>query len=76
MNFRDERWLLDFGLNLKTIRERQHFTQEKLAYSSQLSLSQIARIETGKVNTTLCTIVLIAKTLKVEPSELLDLKFK
>ena len=33
MNFRNESWLIDFGLNLKTIRERQHFTQEKLAYS-------------------------------------------
>jgi len=76
MNFRDERWLLDFGLNLKKIREQQRFTQEKLAYASQLSLSQIARTETGRVNPTLCTIVLIAKTLKVEPTELFNLKFK
>lgn len=76
MNFRDEKWLLEFGKNLKKVREEVGFTQEKLAYESELSLSQIARIETGKVNPTLCTIIVIAKTLSVEPSYLLMTKFK
>ncbi|MCX6199998.1 MAG: helix-turn-helix transcriptional regulator [Bacteroidetes bacterium] len=76
MNFRDENWLKQFAKNLKKIREEKNFTQEKLAYQSGLSLSQIARIETAKTNPTLCTIVVIAKTLKVDASLLLDLKFK
>ncbi len=76
MNFRDENWLKQFAKNLKKIREEKKFTQEKLAYQSGLSLSQIARIETAKTNPTLCTIVVIAQTLKVDASLLLDLKFK
>jgi len=47
-------------------------SQEDLAYSSGLSLSQIARIETAKVNPTLCTLMVIANTLKVHPRELMD----
>lgn len=76
MNFREEKWLIEFGKNLKKVREETGFTQERLAYESELSLSQIARIETGKTNLTLCTIVVIAKTLNIEPSLLLQAKFK
>lgn len=47
-------------------------SQEDLAYTSGLSLSQIARIETARTNPTLCTLVVIAKTLKIHPSELMD----
>lgn len=47
-------------------------SQEDLAYNSGLSLSQIARIETARLNPTLCTIVIIANTLKVHPRELMD----
>ena len=41
-------------------------------YKSDVSLSQIARIETGKINPTLCTIIIIAKTLNIDPKKLLD----
>ena len=47
-------------------------TQEDLAYTSGITLSQIARIETGKINPTICTINTIAKTLKVPAKDLLD----
>lgn len=76
MNFRNEKWLIEFGKNLKEVRERNRFTQEKLAYDSGLTLSQIARIETGKTNPTLCTIVVIEKTLGVPSGTLMNLKFK
>jgi transcriptional regulator with XRE-family HTH domain len=72
VNFRDENILIAFGKVLKKTRVEKGFTQEELAYQSGMSLSQIARIETGKINPTLCTIVLIAKTLKVVPKELLQ----
>jgi DNA-binding XRE family transcriptional regulator len=71
-NFRDEKVLLAFGKNLKRLRKKQNFTQEELAYSSDISLSQIARIETGKINPTVCTLIIIAKTLKIKPIELMD----
>lgn len=72
MNFRDEKTLIAFGKNLQEIRKRQNFTQEELAYESGISLSQVARIETGKINPTLCTLLIIAKTLKIKASDLLD----
>lgn len=72
MNFRDEKTLLTFGKNLQKIRKKQNFTQEELAYESGISLSQVARIETGKINPTLCTLLIIAKTLKIKASDLLD----
>ena len=72
MKFREKTILNKFAKNLKKWRKDKKFTQEDLAYTSGLSLSQIARIETGRINPTLCTIVTIAKTLKIDPKELLD----
>ncbi len=72
MKFREKTILNKFAKNLKKLRALKKITQEDLAYTSGLSLSQIARIETGRINPTLCTIITIAKTLKVHPKELLD----
>lgn len=72
MNFRDERILIAFGKNLKRLRTNSNFTQEELAYQSGVSLSQIARMETGKINPTLCTLVTVAQTLKIRAPDLLD----
>jgi len=72
VNFRDEKILLAFGKNLQKVRRQMNFTQEELAYESGISLSQIARIETGKINPTLCTLITISKTLKIKAPELLD----
>ncbi|MBX2894958.1 MAG: helix-turn-helix transcriptional regulator [Cyclobacteriaceae bacterium] len=72
VNFRDEKVLLAFGKNLQLLRRQQNFTQEDLAYNSGISLSQMARIETGKINPTVCTRIVIAKTLKIKPTELMD----
>lgn len=60
----------EFGRNLKRIRKEKGMTQEELQYKSGLALSQIARIETGVVNTTISTVYVLAKALKVEPGEL------
>jgi transcriptional regulator with XRE-family HTH domain len=72
VNFRNEDILKRFAKRLKFLRNQKGFTQEDLAYTSGITLSQIARIETSKINPTLCTIVVIANTLKVHPRELMD----
>ncbi|MBS1558643.1 MAG: helix-turn-helix transcriptional regulator [Bacteroidetes bacterium] len=74
MNFRDKKALLAFGRNLQKIRRGKEITQEELAYKSNISLSQIARIETGRTNPTLCTILELAKNLRVDPIELMKFK--
>jgi transcriptional regulator with XRE-family HTH domain len=72
----DEEGLRLLALKLKEVRAVKGYTQEDLAYESGLSLSQIARIETMKINPTVSTIFQIARTLKVNVSELFDFKLK
>lgn len=55
-----------------TVEEETKFYTGGTAYESGISLSQIARIETGKINPTLCTLTTIAKTLKIKAPDLLD----
>lgn len=57
---------------LKQIRKEKGFTQEELAYQSELTLSQIARIETMKTNPTVSTIFCITRTLEIPVSELFN----
>ncbi len=72
VNFREQKFLHAFSKQLKKLRAQKSFTQENLAYTSGLTLSQIARIETGKINPTICTVYKIAKTLDVDVKELFD----
>ncbi len=67
-----EKILIQFGKHLNKLRQEKGITQEDLAYNSGISLSQIARIETGKINPTLCTLIEIAKKLKVNKQDLFD----
>ncbi len=73
VNFRDEKLLKSFGRHLQRVRQAKGITQEDLAYKSNISLSQIARIETGVINPTLCTLAAIAKNLGVSLKELFDI---
>lgn len=70
----DEEGLKMLAQTLKKVRGLKKYTQEDLAYESGLSLSQIARIETMKINPTVSTIFCIARTLNVAVSELFDFK--
>lgn len=70
----DEQGLGLLASKLKEVRLKKGFTQEKLSYESELTLSQIARIETMKTNPTVSTIFRIARTLNVNVSELFDFK--
>ncbi|WP_154785639.1 MULTISPECIES: helix-turn-helix transcriptional regulator [unclassified Flavobacterium] len=57
---------------LKEIRSEKGLSQEELAYRSEITLSQIARIETIRINPTVSTIFKIARTLEVPLSELFN----
>jgi transcriptional regulator with XRE-family HTH domain len=69
-NVRDKELLIRFGLNLKRLREQQGLSQEELYYRANLSKNQIGNIERGEVNTTISTIFVIAKALKIEMKDL------
>ena len=70
--YRDDKVLKQFGDKLREVRLSKKVSQENLALECGLEYSQINRIELGKINTSISHLFLLAKTLKVDPKELLD----
>ncbi|MBX3162920.1 MAG: helix-turn-helix transcriptional regulator [Bacteroidetes bacterium] len=70
----DEEGLKLLAARIKEVRAEKGYTQEELAYEADITLSQIARIETTKTNPTVSTIFRIARTLNVNVGELFDFK--
>ena len=68
----DEEGLQLLAKRLKEIRAEKSISQEELAYRSELTLSQIARIETTKTNPTISTLFKIIRTLEISPSDLFN----
>ena len=66
----DNAGLKSFALQLKRIRSEQGLTQEQLAFESGVVLSQIARIETARINPTLSTIFALTRALDIPLSAL------
>ena len=64
--------MVAFGSHLRNLRKRAGLSQEDLAFKSDLALSSIARIETGRLNTSISTVVVLAKALGIDKKELFD----
>lgn len=62
---RNEDVMKTFGHNVQKIRISKGYTQEFLAEEAKISQVQIARIESGKLNTSISTVVSLAKALDV-----------
>ena len=69
---RNTEFLIAFGKNLKKIRQEKGITQEKLAFSIGVEISQISRIERGILNTSISTAEAIARALDIPVKELFD----
>jgi len=68
-------FLKAFGNNLRRVRKLKGFSQEKLAYESEIELRQIGRIERVEINTGIYSAAIIAETLKVSIIDLFDFKY-
>lgn len=68
----DQEGLELLAKRLKEIRAEKGLSQEEIAYRSEITLSQIARIETVRINPTISTIFKIARTLEVPLNELFN----
>lgn len=66
---RNEEVMMNFGKNVCKIRISKGLTQEELADEANISQVQIARIESGKLNTSISTVHAIAKALGVQEGE-------
>lgn len=67
-----EKILAGFGNHLKKIREEKGISIRELASRSGLEYSQVQRIEKGKVNLALTTIIALAEGLEINPNKLLN----
>jgi transcriptional regulator with XRE-family HTH domain len=70
INIRNKAVLEDFGVRLKELRTEKGMTQEELSYAAEVELSQVHRIETGKINPTLSTLSALANALSISLAEL------
>lgn len=61
-----------FGKNLALLRKRKGWSQEKLALESGIARSYLSGVERGQRNIALLNINLLAKTLEIHPSELMN----
>jgi transcriptional regulator with XRE-family HTH domain len=59
------------GANVRRLRLAAGMTQEQLSYRAKLHLTEISRIENGRRDPQLATIVKVADALRIAPAELL-----
>ena len=62
--------IISFGNKIRLIRKEKKISMQMLANIAEIELSQIYRIETGKINPKLTTILKIAGALEVDVREL------
>lgn len=69
---KDQDFMNKFGRKLKMVRESRGLSQERLAYLSEISQSQIARTELGQINTSISHVSIYAKIFKIDAKDLFD----
>lgn len=66
--------MLAVGKQIRRLRENKGYSQQEFADNCDMELSQINRIELGKINTSVSVLFKIAEVLQLDPSVLLDVK--
>ncbi|HYV94656.1 MAG TPA: helix-turn-helix transcriptional regulator [Chitinophagales bacterium] len=69
---RDKKLLKRFGSQLRKLRTQRKWTMEELANKADIEISQVHRIESGQVNTTLSTLNALSKALSIPLKTLMD----
>lgn len=64
-----------FGRRLANLRKKRGWTQEALSLESGLARSYVGGVERGQRNVSLVNICVLADTLSVPPSELMDIQW-
>jgi transcriptional regulator with XRE-family HTH domain len=73
---RDDAYLKAFGNNLRRVRLEKGLTMESLAFDAGIEYRQLGRIERGEVNTTISTVLALAKALDIEVSFLFQFRYR
>jgi len=72
--YRNEAVIKKLGARIREARLKAGLSQQEFANICNLELSQINRIELGKINTSVSHLFLIAEKLGVSPQELISFK--
>ncbi|MEZ4778175.1 MAG: helix-turn-helix transcriptional regulator [Flavobacteriaceae bacterium] len=67
-----DNYLIEFGKNLRKLREQRGLSQEYLAIDANIPTNQIGRIERGEISTTISTLLSISKALQIDIKELFN----
>lgn len=70
-----EDFLLKFGANFGKIRLSKNLSFRSLSHKCDIDYADLNKIERGKRNITLSTIIELAKGLEIHPKELFDFSF-
>jgi len=68
----DDPGMAGLGTNLREARERLGLTQEQVAERSGVHATEVSRIEGGKRDPQVSTVIRLANALEVKPGRLLD----
>jgi transcriptional regulator with XRE-family HTH domain len=60
------------GMRIQRLREKRELSQEALSKKAGVSRGYLARLETGRHDPSLSTLIKIGKALKVKVSDLVD----
>lgn len=76
MDISEETFILNLGIHIRQLREKRGLSQQDLADDCGIPRNQIGRIERGKINTGIKTLIRIANALDIELTELLGFYLK
>jgi transcriptional regulator with XRE-family HTH domain len=69
-NLKNRKLLMALGKRVRKLREEKGISMRHLAADANIEYSQIAKIETGKINTTVTTADAIARALNIALEDL------
>ncbi|GAB4000781.1 hypothetical protein GCM10028807_54750 [Spirosoma daeguense] len=72
IGIRDKEFIKLFGVSVRQKRQQKGLSQDELAYQCQVDVRQIGRIERGEINTTISTVLVLARALEVSIADLFD----
>ncbi len=70
MRYSEEQYIHEVCKNIKRIRKGKKLTQEEVAFASNMDEPSFRRIENGKTNPTLRSLVRVCKAMDIELEEL------
>lgn len=72
---RNQALITAVGKRVRELREQNNLSQQELANKANMELSQLNRIELGKINTSISHLGAISEALNVPLPEIVDVKY-